>query len=233
MDTLGELVARDRRSDAIAIRTDPVGRAMSYHDFCTTAWKAGNFLRYLGVRSGDRVVVADDPCPEPVLALFGAALLGASVRFGVGNASQSPRVVVAAAERESEVTIPDGCRLLVYGGEPQQSRTAYWERDVWSENPAFPPTTVDAASTVLETATRSYSHAELLDAADGVVADLGAETTVAIREQLSQPGVVVAGVLAPLLASGTVVFPDEQSVCDVAVGSGPDPVEVNPESVLS
>lgn len=238
MDTIGELVARDRRSDATALRTDPADRTMNYHDFCTTAWKSGNFLRYLGVRAGDRVRIAIDQRPEPVLALFGAALLGATAQFGIEgsaiDASDEPRVVVAPAERERKLDVAAETRLLVYGGVPDQSRTAHWEGDVWSENPAFPPTAVDPNSAVLDAETRALTHAALLDAAEIAVEEYELESglTIAVRGPLSEPGVVVAGVLAPLLVGATVVFPDAETLCDVAVGSGPEPVTLDPAGVI-
>lgn len=238
METLGELVARDRRSGAVALRTDPADRTMSYHDFCTTAWKAGNFLRYLGVRAGDRVSIATDRRPEPVLALFGAALLGATAQFGIErsttDAGGAPRVVVAPAEREQGLDVAAETRLLVYGGVPDQSRTAHWEGDVWSENPAFPPTSVDPHSAMLIGDTASFTHAALIETARRVAEDyeLDSGVTVAVRGSLSKPGVVVAGVLAPLLAGATVVFPDAETRCDVAVGPGPEPVTLDPGDTI-
>jgi hypothetical protein len=239
MDTLGDLVGRDRRSDAIALRTDATDRAMSYHDFCTTAWKAGNFLRYLGVRTDDRIAVSPDLRPEPILALFGAALLGARTQFGIddppaGGDTQA-RVTVAPVERESTLSVPDESRLLVYGGVPEQSRTAHWEADVWSENPAFPPTTVESNSTVLEVVDRTDSHESLLAAARAVIEKYGlaAGSTVAVRDELRTPGTVAAGVLAPLLSGATAVFPDDETVCDVAVGPGPESVVVDPQAVIA
>mgnify|MGYP006296933659 FL=1 len=54
--TVDDLVARDRRSDAAALRVDATGREYSYRDFCTTAWKAGHALSHCGVHPGARVV---------------------------------------------------------------------------------------------------------------------------------------------------------------------------------
>ncbi|MFB6096416.1 MAG: AMP-binding protein [Haloferacaceae archaeon] len=271
METLGDLVARDRRSDHTALRADAADRALTYHDFCTTAWKAGNYLRYLGVGPGDRVAVADDGLPEPVLAVLGAGLLGAVVSVGVDeyagrdgdgagtedggrggdgveNADGSPdgtpappRVVVAPVAREAEFDLPGGSRLLTYGGVPERPRTAHWEGDVWSENPAFPPVDVDPSSPALWDAGApdgeggSYSHAEVLGAAAAVVKahDLDAETDVAVRGSLRRPAVVVAGVVAPLLAGGTVVFPAADTVCDARIGDGgPESTAVDPARVL-
>lgn len=241
MDTLGDLVGRERRSGDIALQADADERAISYRDFCTTAWKAGNFLRYLGVGPDDTVAVADDPAPEPVLTFFGAALLGARTRFGVDAAAGGggrdiggARVVAVPVFRESEFDLSGGSRLLVYGGEPTNSRTAYWEGDVWSENPAFPPVDVSADAAALLTDDAAVSHATLLESAAAVAADydLDATTSVAVRSPLGQPGTVVAGLLAPLLAGATVAFPGPETVCDLAVGVGPEDERIDPSRVL-
>jgi acyl-coenzyme A synthetase/AMP-(fatty) acid ligase len=81
MEVLEDLVARDRRSEATALRVPAVGRSYDYRGFCTAAWKVGNLLRHLGVRHGSGVAIGDDPMPEAVLTLYGAACLGAVVRF--------------------------------------------------------------------------------------------------------------------------------------------------------
>jgi hypothetical protein len=55
-DVLGDLVARERRTDEPLVRFGP-GRADFYtaHKFCTDAWKAANLFRYDGaVRAAGR-----------------------------------------------------------------------------------------------------------------------------------------------------------------------------------
>jgi hypothetical protein len=232
MDALGDLVARDRRSDRPALRAGG-SRRYSYHDFCTTSYKAGNFLRYLGVDAGDAVAVEPDPLPEPVLTFFGAALLGAATRFDPDRPDGDPRATVVPVEREAAFDPAPGRKLAVYGGAPESPDVDHWEQEVWSENPAFPPTAVDADSAALLAGDRAVSHRTLLDAARHVVAETGLceGTTVAVRGSLADPGVVAAGVVAPLLAGGVVVFPDPEAVCDVAVGDGPEPLTVDPAAV--
>ena len=78
METLGELLARERRSERVACRVGADTRRYDYGRFLTTAWQAGNYLRHLGVREGVVVGVADDPIPESLLAALGAGLLGAT-----------------------------------------------------------------------------------------------------------------------------------------------------------
>ena len=242
MDVLGDLVARDRRSDRPALRVDPADRELSYREFVTTAYKAGNFLRYLGTREGDRVAVAADRQPEPVLTFFGAALLGAATRFGPtgdgngegdgdsngeGNGDgPSARAIAVPADRRDGVDLPAGSTLVVYGGEPAEPSVEHWEGGVWSENPAFPPVTVDPDAPALAADEREYDHAALLAAADAAAEalDLAADVAVAVRAPLSDPRAVAAGVLAPLLSGGAVVFPDERTAADAAVGdAGPEP----------
>jgi hypothetical protein len=235
MDVIGDLVARERRTPARALRVDASGRSYTYHDFCTTAWKTGNFLRYLGVARGDVVAVAPDALPEPLLTLFGAALLGSVTRFDPGG---DARAIVVHQSAESRFDPPPGTNLAVYGGPPSSPSVAHWEGVVWSENPAFPPTDVSPDAPALaapETGDR-YAHADLLSAARRVVDRVGidGETTVAVRSSLARPETVVAGVLAPLSAGGTVVFPGDDTLCDVGVGDDPpEPVAVDPDSVLT
>jgi acyl-coenzyme A synthetase/AMP-(fatty) acid ligase len=216
MDVLGDLVARDRRSDRPALRVD--GReSYSYHDLCTTAWKAGNVLRHYGVAGGHTVAVAALARPAPLLTFLGAASLGAVTRFGpspgtAGDGEVDARVVLVPAVEESAYDLPPGSKLFVYGDRPADPSTVHWEADVWSENPAIPPYEVAAEDPALAAADGStHSHRDLLDAAGEVVEayELDADSRVGLRGPLEHPGVVAAGVVAPLLAGGTVVVPAE------------------------
>lgn len=235
MYVLGDLIARERRSDRPALRVPALDRRLSYRDVCATAAKVGNFLSYLGVRRGGRVAVAPDPRPEPVAALLGAALLGAVTRFDART--PEARVVVASRSREGEVDLPPGGRLVVYGDPPSSSTVFYWERDVWSENPAFPSGDVSSENPALAVDGGAYSHETLLSAARRTAAtvDLDDDDAVAVRAPLSHPGVVVAGVLAPLSVGAAVLFPDGESVGTVAVSAAadaPEPTVVRPEESL-
>ncbi|EJN61168.1 class I adenylate-forming enzyme family protein [Halogranum rubrum] len=222
MNTLGDLVARDRRSSALALRVPALDRDYSYRDFCTTAWKAGNFLSFLGVRGGGRVAIEPDPLPEPLLTFFGAALHGATTTFDTTDTDV--RALVVPWDREDDFADVPGTKRVVYGDPPSDPGVSHWEKDVWSENPAFPQTDVDPASPVLASGGDEYSHRALLTAAARVVEDVGltADDDVVVRDPLTDPGVVAAGVLAPLSVGATVVFPDpdhDGSQGTVAVGS--------------
>jgi hypothetical protein len=227
MDVLGDLVARDRRSDRPAVRVD--GReSYTYHDLCTTAWKAGNVLRHYGVAGGRTVAVAALARPAPLLTFLGAASLGAVTRFGpspdpadASEAETRARAVLVPASDESAYDLPAGSKLFVYGDRPADPSTVHWETDVWSENPAIPPYEVapdDPTLAVYDGTT--YSHHDLLDAAGEVVDEYGldASSRLWLRGPLERPGVVAAGVVAPLLAGGTVaVGHDGSEPADVAV----------------
>ncbi|PSQ08080.1 acetyl-CoA synthetase [Halobacteriales archaeon QS_6_71_20] len=233
-DLVGDLVARDRRSDRLALRAAEFDRTYSYFDLCNTACKAGNVLRHLGVREGDRVVVDPIAAPEPVLTFLGAALLGAVTEFDADPGGDTDaHAVVVPVGREDEFDLPGGSSLCVFGGEPDRPGTTHWEAEVWSENPAFPPTAHEAAAPVLRgtasedptDAARTRSHADLLAAAGDAAAALGldADARVAVRAPLSDPRTVAAGVIAPLAAGGTVALPDRDAALDAEGDPDGDP----------
>lgn len=234
MNVLGDLVARERRSDAVALRA-PDRRAtdIDYRRFCTNAWKTGNFLSHVGVRRGRTVAVDPTPTPETLCSLFGAALLGAPV--ALGDAPDDARAWVGPAARADDA--PGGCKRVVYGGDPPSASDASFEREVWSENPVEPPDRVSSNDVALRTVEGGLSHADVLDAAARLVERWGldANSTVAVRAPLSHPGAVVGGVVAPILAGGTVLLPDAEAVGGYAVaeGAAPEPARLAPDDVLA
>ena len=232
--TVGDLLARERRTEGLALRAltdDGLDRTYSYRDALTTAWKTGNFLRHLGVRGvGEApeervstVEVAPDPLPEPVFTLLGAAGLGARTAFEP-RADGRARVTVVGVDDEGRYDPPPGSTLVVYGGAPDSPAVDHWEQEVWSENPRAHPALVGPDDTVLVAGDERHSHAAVLDAARSVVdaAGLAPGDRVAVRVDLGDPRVVVAGVVAPLLAGATVVFPDDAARGAYVVGEGPE-----------
>lgn len=218
MDVLGDAIGRDRRSSATALRAPAVGRNYDYRRFCTNSWKVGNFLRHHGVRGGAGVGIADDPLPEPVLTLYGAALLGAVVRFAPAE-DASPRALVVP---ESEVDRHDpepGTKIIAYGNRHENPSVAYFERDIWSENPTQPPDPVGPADPFIVTDERTYTHKEIIAAAERVIDDveLGSDAKVAVHGSFSNPGVVAAGLVAPIVAGGAIVLGPEPTG-DLVVG---------------
>lgn len=227
MDVVGDLLARDRRSDRPALHTP--GREMDYRRFCTTSWKASNYLRHLGVGDGRGVVVLADTSPPPLLTFFGAALLDTPTQFVDNMADVSPaidavdaRAVLVPVEAESAVDPPAGTTLAVHGGEPTAATTENWEEGVWSENPAF-ISSATPASTALVTADGGLSHGELLAAGEQIVDEYSLEDTdtAHVRESLADPR-AVASVVALLRVGGAVRFGEGNEPGDVTIGADGD-----------
>jgi len=242
---LGDLVARERRSASPALRAPASGREYDYRRLCTNAWKTGNFLRHLGVRPGRGVAVAADPTPEPVLALFGAALVGGVVHYlplpdGSGADPGEVRAVVVPVDRLAAVDERPGRERVVYGGPPGEPTVAQFERDVWSENPTEPPDRITPGDPALGAGGHEYDHRRLLEAARAAAErwSLTPGDAVAVRSSLTHPGTVAAGLLAPLLEGGTIVLAGEGTgtrLADVTVADGdpPEPHVLAPGDVLA
>lgn len=225
MDVLGDAITRERRSDTTALAAPAVGRRYDYRRFCTSAWKTGNFLRYIGVRGGSGVAVADDPLPEPVLTLYGAATLGAVVSFGppAEIGADIRAVVVPAADADAYAFGPE-TKQVVYGDPPDDPSVSYFERDIWSENPTAPPDHVDPNDPLLQTGENTYSHDEVLRAARTVVDRHGidADSVVAVHGSFTDPTVVVAGLVAPIVAGATFSVGPDADGTHVVGGSKSD-----------
>ena len=225
MNVLGDLVSRDRRSDTPALLAPANGREYDYRRFCTTAWKVSSLFRHFGVRNGSIVALADDPRPEPILSFLGTALLGGIARFTPRDVELEARALVTPIERSHEYDLPPGSKQIVYGGPPDDPHTAYFEQDVWSENPTEPPDRVESEQPVLCEET-THTHTDLLDTAQSVVDEwnLTADDRVAVRTSLREPATIAAGIIAPLLVGGTTLLPahdgENEIVGDYAVVTG-------------
>ncbi|GAA0659443.1 acyl-CoA synthetase family protein [Salarchaeum japonicum] len=215
METLYDLV--NDLPESAALRAPP--REYNRRELRQTAFKTGNFLRHRGVHEDATVAVADDRAPEAVFAFLGATLLGARVRFGA-TAELDARAYVAPTGLLDDVSLPAGGQYVGYGERPDDPSRAHFERDVWSENPAFPPVSFSGDAVALATDDR-YTHAVLLDAARRL--DYDSDDTVAVRAPLTHPGTVVAGVVAPLLAGATLLLPDGDATGTVAVATSDAP----------
>ncbi|NHX36212.1 MULTISPECIES: acyl-CoA synthetase family protein [Halolamina] len=241
MDAVGDLLARDRRSDRPALVVGD-GRERSYHELITNAYKAGNVLRFHGVGEGRTVAVAPVPDLPPVFAFLGAAQLGAATRFDPeAGADAGDRLLLVPGAEQAAYDPGPGTKLAVFGDDADAADTVDWEESVWSENPAFPPTSVDPATPLLVGEDWRVSHGDALTAA-AEVADLrrlDADSRVVVRSSLAEPGAVVAGLLAPLLVGGCAVLADPAAPAsdargDLAVtsGRGPEPATLAPDDVL-
>ena len=144
---------------------------------------------------------------EPLLAILGGASVGATVDVTPAAPVES-RALVAPAWRSSE-TAPR-CSTLAYGGPPEDPTVAHFEAELWSENPTAPPEHVDPEDPALRADGETYTHETLLAVVGDVVAEhrIDETSTVALSARLTEPGALVAGVLAPLSVGATVVLPD-------------------------
>ena len=102
------------------------GRAFTYADVEAMANRAGNGLRALGVRSGDRVLLLLPDCPEFVAAWFGAIKIGAvavptntalrTADFAHFLNESQPRVLLFHANLYSQLEpILGSCEAIVTG----------------------------------------------------------------------------------------------------------------------
>ena len=229
---LGELLAREKRRGQPAVSMPAVGREMSYRDFITTAYKSGNVLRYLGLSREATLAVEPAFRPEPLLAFLGAAQLGARVTF---DPEASARVRLVSVDNEAAFLDDEG-RLAVFGDSPGAPATTHWEKEVWSENPAFPPTEVDPDSTVLVDVDEQYSHRHLLEMAQQMIdeLDLNQGSRLAIQPTVSRPE-AISGLAAALAAGATAVFIndlDRAADADAALVDEHAPAFANPQVVV-
>ncbi|SEO85732.1 hypothetical protein SAMN05216388_102124 [Halorientalis persicus] len=231
MDVIGDLVARERRVKEPLVYGDG-SQPYTAHKFCTDAWKTASLFRYHGVGPERAVAVAVDPAPQSLLSVFGAALLGAPVRFGLPPEGD-PRVVVGPATEIEGLSVEPGTKRVIYGDEPSEPDVIHFERDIWSENPTMPPDTVATDQSALITANRTYTHEDLLTAAERVVDQraLTEDDAVAVRASLARPGTLVAGVFAPLQVGASVLLAENGPEPTLVVG-GEGPSGLDPDDVL-
>lgn len=247
MQVLGDLVADARERDGPLFESSERAAPYSYADFATNVWKTGNLLRHYGVREGARVAVAvgpkapddgDEPgwlgdTPDPVLAVLAAAVDGAILDPDPPGAVDAT-VLIAPNDWIDDYALGPGTKALAYGGPPEEPTVAHLEREAWSENPLEPPADVGPGDPVLA-ADETYSHGDLLAASRRVVAEesLDEGDAVVIRAPLTDPGALVAGVIAPMRVGASVLLGEEQTGT-VAVGGDDAPEErvIDPGAVL-
>ncbi|MDG5818165.1 hypothetical protein [Natronococcus sp. A-GB7] len=239
--TVDDLLARERRGDRTTL-VDATGREYDHHWLCTSSWKAGNFLRHSGVREGVTVGVVGEG-PLSLLAFFGTTLLEGTTRFDPPTDladDERFRTLVAPTDEGSAYELPPGAQRVYYGDKPDQPGVHHFDAGLWSENPSFPPLSIDPETALVTDGERTLTHGEALEAARGVVDDRGleADDRVVVRAPLSTLGTVIAGLIAPLLAEATIVLADgdggaHEKRGDVAVSSdpAPEPARIDVEEV--
>ena len=220
METVGDCFVRDRRSDRVALVDESV-REYDAHWLCTSSWKAGNFLRHTGVRRGVTVGVVGDG-PLALLAFFGTALLEGRTRFDPPMelaTADDLRTLVAPADAVTRYELPPGAQLVCYGGKPPASDVHHFDAGLWSENPSFPPLSIDRETPLLTDGEMTVTHGEAMAAAGAVAEEYGIDsgTRVAVRAPLSDSRTVIAGILAPLAADGVIVLGESSETTEIAV----------------
>ncbi|WP_254524248.1 hypothetical protein [Natrinema caseinilyticum] len=240
--TVDDLFARELREDRIGL-VDATGREYDYHWLCTTSWKAGNFLRHAGVREGVTVgIVGDDPLA--LLAFFGTTLLEGTTRFEPPTdlaEADDFRALVAPVDTLDGYDLPRGAQRVGYGSPPDAPDVHHFDAGLWSENPSFPPLSIDPETAILTDGDRTLTHGDVLTAARAVVEEIGLESDerVVVRAPLSDPRTVVAGVIAPLLARAAIVLssaggeeiPAERGTYAVSSESVPEPNRIDLDAV--
>ncbi|WP_254863232.1 hypothetical protein [Halovivax gelatinilyticus] len=228
--TVDGLLTRKSRSDRPSL-VDGSGRSYDRHWVCTTAWKAGNFLRHTGVRRGVTVGVGGGG-PLAILSFLGTALLEGRTWFDPPESldgGSSVRTLVAPADELDRYDLSAGAQRVAYGGEPPAPEVHHLDAGLWSENPSFPPVDIDPGAPLVGPTDRddaSVTHGEAMNSARTVVEEWGVEagTHVGVDAPLSDPRTVVAGVLAPLVADGVIVLDPvrTETPVDVVVTDRPD-----------
>jgi len=246
MQVLGDLVADARQRDGPLFESNERAAPYSYADFAVNVWKTGNLLRHYGVREGARVAVVVGPkaptdedrpgwlagTPDSVVAVLAAMVDGAVVDPDPPGAVDA-KVLIAPDAWMDEYERGPGTKAIAYGGPPEDPTVAHLEREAWSENPLEPPAEVEPGDPALA-ADRTYSHGDLLAASREVVEEyeLTADDEFVLRAPLTDPGTIVAGVIAPMQVGATVLLgPDP--VGTVAIGDdGPEERVVDLDAVL-
>ncbi|ELZ01079.1 hypothetical protein C482_07761 [Natrialba chahannaoensis JCM 10990] len=212
--TVDELFTRERR-DERTVLVDTTRRDYDAHWLCTSAWKAGNFLRHAGVREGVTVGVAGNG-PVALLACFGATLLGATTRpnppADLADETNLQAIVAPVDELESDrYELPRGTSMLGYGDKPETPGIKNFDAGLWSENPSFPPQSLSPETGLLTDGSRTVSHARALESARNLIDEYEIEAgdRVVVREPLAAVEVAIAGVFAPLLAGAVTVLEGE------------------------
>lgn len=215
MDTVADVVAELSDPDRPAVRAT---RVHTGREVRSRTYKTGNALRHRGVRGDSRVAILDVPEPTALFTFLGASLLGATVEFDPDPVVEA-RVLAGPTEQLGDYDLPPGGQRVAWGDPPVNPAWMYVERDVWSENSAFPEPSVAAETELLP----GVTHGEAVDAAESVAAAYDADDVVALRAPLADTDTVIVGVIAPLLAGAAVLLPEAGETGTIAVtGSSTD-----------
>ena len=249
METVAALVAAGRDREGVVLDAPERNAPYTYGEFSTNCWKAGNLMRHYGVRGGARLgLVVGPKHPEaddepgwlgagadPLLALLGGACLGATVDM-TPTQPVDARAFVCPDAWLDRYEVKPGCSRLAYGGPPETTGVAHFERELWSENPIEPPDPVSPDDTLLAIEDVTYTQGELLAAAESVAEthELTAGDRICLDASLHSAGAIAAGVVAPLSVGATIV-PDGDATGDgvyTVTTETVDGAAVDPATVL-
>lgn len=230
MESLKDLVAACREADGSVIETPARTAPYTYDDFVPNVWKSGNLLGHYGVHPGGSVTVLAGPkdadadersrradAADPVFAIVGATLVGATVELEPTEPVESRAMVLPAGWTTRYECTPQ-CTQIAYGGPPEEPDVVHFEQEMWSENPIEPPERVAADDPALRDAEGTYSHGNLLSVATDLVDenDLDADSKVVLDAPLVDVGAITV-VLATLAAEATVELRADASGGDGAL----------------
>jgi hypothetical protein len=249
METLADLVAAGRNREGPVVDAPERNAPYTYGEFSTNAWKAGNLLRHYGVRAGARLGLVigpkhpepdDEPgwlgaTPDPLLALLGGACLGARVVLSPPQPVEA-RAFVCPDAWLDRYDVSPGCSQLAYGGPPETTGVAHFERELWSENPIEPPDPVAADDPFLDIDGATKTQGELISVGESLAAthELDSGDRIALDAPLTSAGAIAAGVVAPLAVGATIVVGSDVAgdVCYTVTGDSRDGATVDPASVF-
>jgi len=219
MQNIGDLVAEGREREGSLFEPAERATPFSYRDFCTNAWKVGNLLRHYGVREGAGSPSSPDQRPRGRRTnRAGSASHPTRSRRSWALPSTAPSSTwtrpAPSSRRYSSHRTP-GWTTTSAGPARSPSPTAARRRTRGSPTSNAkpgartlqPPGEFGPENAVLA-ADRTYTHGDLLAASHRVVAeyDLTAEDRIALRAPVTEPGTIVAGLLAPMRAGATVLL---------------------------
>lgn len=196
-EAVAELLQR-APNEGVALATET--KEYNEETFYRTCHKTANLLNHLGVRERGDVFVSPAAVPENVFGFLGACLVGARTSFADSGRVDAD-ALVCAGERLDAYDVPASCSVLAHGDAP--SRATSFEREIWGENPVFPPDIAGGTDAVVLSDGRT--SAELVEDARGVVDERGLWNGDEIEVgELDEEGAVE--VVAALVARATVVL---------------------------
>lgn len=226
MNTLRNLVDRCADQKGVAIGTPETGdQVYTYDRLAETTYSLARVLSDRDINEDSLVAIAPTGGPETVVGLLGAAIVGARVRFS-GPAKAPVDALFAPADIIDRYQVPADAVRIGFGSRPENDQTLYFGRTVWKADPNPPEAPVLPTTTALTDGEYAYSHRAMIRAARKAIdaRDMDQEMTIVLRAPLTDPRAVAGGIVAPLIAGGTLRFPtNKRSHGDLAIAADDAP----------